>query len=120
MRYQLGVPEVARLVRESRERQGLSQRRLALRAGTSQAAISRIERGLEAPTTERLRDVLRVLGHSVVLDAEPAGDADPDRLQLTPSERLRESASWNLVATTLEIAGVKARRADHPATRRSQ
>lgn len=38
---------------------------------------------------------------------------------LTPAERLREAASWNLAATRLELAGEDARRAEHPATRRS-
>jgi transcriptional regulator with XRE-family HTH domain len=78
MRYDLATSDVARLVREARVRQGLSQRRLALRAGTSQAAISRIERGLEAPSTKRLRDLLLVLGRSAVVEAEPLRGLDPD------------------------------------------
>jgi hypothetical protein len=36
--------------------------------------------------------------------------------RMTPHERLREAASWNLVATTREIAAAKARKASHPAT----
>lgn len=105
------------LVREARARNGISQRRLALRAGTSQDAISRIERGVESPTLERLARLLMVLGERLELDTVPLAEAGDDvGPRLTPHERLREAASWNLVATTLEIAGAEARKAGHPAT----
>src|SRR5947199_7123682 len=109
-------PSAGILLREARGRQGLSQRRLAIRAGTSQDAISRIERGVESPTIERFTRLMLMLGEQVELRSEvlagPVGSAS-----LTPRERLREAASWNLVATTLELAGAEARRAGHPATR---
>lgn len=107
----------SKLLREARARSGISQRRLALRAGTSQDAISRIERGVESPTLERLDRLLLVLGEKLELSSAPAGAAEDDAgPRLTPNERLREAASWNLVATTLEIAGAEARKAGHPAT----
>lgn len=115
------MSEAGRLLREVRERHGLSQRRLALRAGTSQDAISRIERGAESPTLERLRELLLVMGERPLLEAAPleptmdAADVAAAR-DLSPAERLRESASWNLVATKLELAGVAARRARHHPT----
>lgn len=105
------------LLREARERQGISQRRLALRAGTSQDAISRIERGVESPTVERLAKLLLVLGERLELGAAPLTDTEGLVEKLTASERLREAASWNLVASELEIAGARAREAGHPATR---
>ncbi|HSZ13863.1 MAG TPA: helix-turn-helix transcriptional regulator [Solirubrobacteraceae bacterium] len=105
------------LLREARSRQGISQRQLALRAGTSQDAISRIERGVESPTLERLGHLLMVLGERLELNAVPAGDGQAGSVPMTPRERLREAASWNLVATKLEIAGAQARRAGHPASR---
>jgi transcriptional regulator with XRE-family HTH domain len=105
------------LLREARARQGISQRRLALRAGTSQDAISRIERGVESPTLERLTHLLMVLGERLELDAVPLAEAGGNGARLSVRERLREAASWNLVATKLEIAGSQARRAGHPATR---
>lgn len=105
------------LLREARTRNGISQRRLALRAGTSQDAISRIERGVESPTLERLAHLLMVLGERLELDTAPLVEAGVDVARLTPRERLREAASWNLVATKLEIAGSEARKAGHPATR---
>lgn len=111
----------ATLLREARARHGISQRRLALRAGTSQDAISRIERGVESPTLERLTHLLIVLGERLELGAVPLADAEAGgATPLTARERLREAASWNLVATTLEIAGAQARRAGHPATRRGR
>lgn len=108
------------LLREARLRQGISQRRLALRAGTSQDAISRIERGAESPTLERLAHLLAMLGERLELEAVPMADpsADAGMAPLTARERLREAASWNLVATKLEIAGAMARAAGHPATTR--
>jgi transcriptional regulator with XRE-family HTH domain len=108
------------LLREARARQGISQRRLALRAGTSQDAISRIERGVESPTLERLIHLLMVLGERLEFDTVPLVEAEGEVVRLTVRERLREAASWNLVATKLEIAGAKARRAGHPATRYGQ
>jgi transcriptional regulator with XRE-family HTH domain len=108
------------LLREARTRQGISQRSLALRARTSQDAISRIERGVESPTLERLSHLLTMLGEGLELNTVALADAQGHVARLTPRERLREAASWNLVATELEIAGAQARKAGHPATRYKQ
>lgn len=101
-------------MRDARRRRGVSQRSLARRAGTSQAAISRIEAGLESPTLERLERLLLVLGERLVYEATPLehdmAEAELHAARrLTSAERLAESASWNLVATQLEIAGASAR-----------
>jgi transcriptional regulator with XRE-family HTH domain len=103
-------------LRRVRRRHGVSQRSLARRAGTSQAAISRIESGLEAPSFERFAQLLLVLGERPVLETEPLPlDLDPADLayarRLTAQQRLAESASWNLVATQLEIAAARAKAA---------
>jgi transcriptional regulator with XRE-family HTH domain len=105
------------LLREARARQGISQRQLALRAHTSQDAISRIERGVESPTLERLDNLLAVLGEHLELRSTPNVQAHGSSAPLTARERLREAAAWNLVAGELEIAGAQARAANHPATR---
>lgn len=117
--------KVGNVLRSARERQGLSQRRLALRAGTSQDAISRIERGVEAPTLERLTQLLLALGCRPVLSVEPLdGLVSPSELAATgamsPSERMSEASSWNRVASRLTVAGEQARREDHPATVRHE
>jgi transcriptional regulator with XRE-family HTH domain len=103
---------------EARRRHGATQRSLARRAGTTQAAISRIESGLESPSFERLTQLLLVLGERPVLRTVPlehdldAADVAHAR-RLTHAERLAESASWNLVATQLETAAAAAK-ADPP------
>jgi transcriptional regulator with XRE-family HTH domain len=113
---------LGRLLRDTRERHGLSQRRLALRAGTSQDAISRIERGVESPTVERFAQILLAMGEGLRVDTEPLETPVPSddsalAAAMTPSERLREAASWNRVASQLALAGREARRGGHPATR---
>lgn len=113
----------AALLRETREKHGLSQRRLAVRAGTSQDAISRIERGVESPSLKRLAQILLAMGERLVLNVEPLQSPVPlveldAAATLSPSERLREAASWNRVASQLALAGRDARRVGHPAMRR--
>jgi predicted transcriptional regulator len=95
---------------------------LAVRAGTSQDAISRIERGVEAPTLERFEQLMLVMGQRLVLDVEPLTSPLPrTRLavskRMTPAERLRQAIGWNRAATELSIAGARARGEGRPATR---
>ena len=59
------------LLRQRRRAHGVSQRELALRAGTRQATISRIENGHEVPTVERLDQLLIALGERLELRAIP-------------------------------------------------
>jgi transcriptional regulator with XRE-family HTH domain len=117
--------ELGNALRTTRERLGLSQRRLAVRAGTSQDAISRIERGVEAPTLERFEQLLLAMGQRLVLDVEPLESPLPAAelaaaAQLTPDDRLREASGWNRRASQLAIAGARARREGHPATRSAE
>jgi len=99
----------------TRRQHGLSQRRLALRAGTSQDAISRIERGVEAPTLERFEQLMLAMGEAVTVGVEALdGRVPADQLaaagRMTAAERFREAASWNLLASQLQAAGDRARR----------
>ena len=57
------------LIRAARARHGLTQRQLAIRARTSQAAISRIERGLVSPSVETLEKLLAMVNEELVLEA---------------------------------------------------
>lgn len=72
----------ATLIKDARERHGLSQARLAHRARTTQAAISRIERGEEAVTWDRLRTLMSVVGEEPVVTTRPLDYfGDPQQLQ---------------------------------------
>lgn len=88
------------LLRQARDRHAVTQASLAARAGTSQAAISRIERGVVSPTVETLRRLCDALGEELVLAAEPI-DYGHDRtilrrnLALTPEERIRRGIEWS-------------------------
>jgi transcriptional regulator with XRE-family HTH domain len=98
------------VIREARLRSGLSQRAVARRAGTSQAAISRIERGIEQPTFERLEQILAGLGWRPELELKPLAehDAEPRRLYLeatrSASERLEDGLSWTKFLGDLRVA----------------
>jgi transcriptional regulator with XRE-family HTH domain len=88
------------LLREARERHGVTQASLARRARTSQAAISRIEREVVSPSIETLGRLLDALGESLNLTSEPI-DYGHDRtllsrnLALTPEERIRRGVEWS-------------------------
>jgi transcriptional regulator with XRE-family HTH domain len=108
--------EPAELIRITRERLGLSQRRLALRAGTTQAQISRIERGLVSPTFATVRELMVAMGEEPVLSARRLPtDWDPAHMQSTlarsPAERLALALSWNRMAGQIAAAGQSARQA---------
>lgn len=109
------MPRLGEIVREVRQRRGLSQRSLAIRAGTQQATISRIERGLESPSYERFEQLLLVMGERPVLRTEPLehgldeSDLAEERAR-SPEERLSLSLSWNRMAGGFATAGERARR----------
>ena len=95
----------AELIRHARHRRGLSQRSLALRAGTTQAWVSAIERGRAQPTVEMLRRLLLVMGEELVLDSRPLpSDAQHDPIaaahsrRLGPSERVADALAWMRLA----------------------
>jgi transcriptional regulator with XRE-family HTH domain len=71
----------------------VTQRQLAARARTSQAAISRVERGVVSPTVETLATLLDLLGEELVLDAR-AIDYGHDRTLLR--QNLRRTVAQRL------------------------
>jgi transcriptional regulator with XRE-family HTH domain len=99
----------AALIRDARTRKGLSQRQLALRAGTSQSAIDRIERGVQAVTWGRLQTLLLAVGEEPVLTSRPLdGRFDPDDLlrsrRRSADERLAEGINFNRFAGELSAS----------------
>jgi transcriptional regulator with XRE-family HTH domain len=58
------------LLRDARRRHGVSQARLATRAGTTQSAISRIESDRVSPSVETLGSLLYLLGDDLELGAK--------------------------------------------------
>ena len=105
----------AELVRTTRERKRLSQRRLALRAGTSQSAIARIERGDEEVTWPRLRSLMLAMGEEPVLASRPvasrydAADLLAQR-RMSPSARLESGLAFDKLAGELAAAAPRRRR----------
>jgi len=87
------------LLREARKRHGVSQKRLAMRAGTTQSAISRIERDKVSPSVETLRELLYLLGEDLVLEVEERDfgidrTLNAERLKISPTRRLEHGMAF--------------------------
>ncbi|MDG4804717.1 helix-turn-helix transcriptional regulator [Micromonospora sp. WMMD980] len=65
------VRQIAHALRHERERAGLTQQALADRAGLSQAAIARIERGDRLPSLTTAERLLTALGRQLRIEVEP-------------------------------------------------
>lgn len=117
--------EVGSQVKRAREAQGMSQRELATRIGTSQPALARLERGLSNPSLRTLTRCAEALGLvlRVELTEAPARDPvverykqDVDRTLLRENlrrgvdERLRSLGEWQRAGDELRQATKNARR----------
>lgn len=94
------------LIRSTRERHGLTQAQLALRAGTSQNAVSRLERDEISPSLDTIERLLAAMGERLELSVRRIdGGFDPDHLAdsmaQTMAERLERSLAWNRFAGRL-------------------
>lgn len=104
------------LIRERRRTHGLSQAQLALRSGTTQATISRLEHGGVSPSVSTLERLLGVMGEELELSAHrQKGAWDEAHMRETlrqpPAERLERAMSWNRFAGEVARAGREVRRA---------
>jgi transcriptional regulator with XRE-family HTH domain len=111
----LGIVTAAELLRSVRLRRGLTQSELAVRAGTTQTAISRLERGDRSPTTETLRRLLLVMGEDLDLRTRRlTGEHDPAHLRaeraLSAAARLERALKWMRFNAAVSAAGRRARR----------
>jgi transcriptional regulator with XRE-family HTH domain len=105
------------LIRDARRRRSLGQAELAKRLGTSQPAISRIERDQISPTIETLERILNAMGETLRVStlslSEPVPGGSNQSIaelradfRLTPEERLAQAAQLSEMATEL-AAGVE-------------
>jgi transcriptional regulator with XRE-family HTH domain len=107
--------DAADLIRRTRIDRGLSQAQLAVRAGTTQTAISRLERGQRSPTAQTLQRLLLVMGEELDLRSRPLkGTHDPAHLRaelkLSPAQRLERAFKWMRLNAQAREAGRRARR----------
>jgi transcriptional regulator with XRE-family HTH domain len=87
------------LLREARLRHGVSQKRLAIRAGTTQSAISRIEKDRVSPTIATLSELLFLLGEDLELADVPRDSGVDITLnegarKFSPSERVKRGLAF--------------------------
>jgi transcriptional regulator with XRE-family HTH domain len=100
-------------IRQRRLANGLTQQQLAIRAGSTQAAISRLERGEVSPTFHTFEQLLTVMGEEAELSVQRS-EADYDRARIQslrarpPAERLAQAISWNLLAGRFAQEGRRA------------
>lgn len=95
------------ILREMRLGAGLSQRALASRAGTSQPAIARYERGASTPSWETIERLAAACGQRLRVSVEGVPDAHDVELTkmlvgLTPLERLQTLARYGRLRALAE------------------
>ena len=106
-----------KMLRETRLRNGFDQRTLARRAGTTQAQISRIERGEISPGIDTLARLLAAMGERLELQTAPAprGNARTEDLrrdfeELTPGERVAQTIELSRLLTAIAAAAPRTNR----------
>lgn len=101
--------EVGLRVKEMRERAGLSQNRLAKRAGCAQSTLSAIESTTKKPSTETLRGIARALGCTVAELMGESADEEPDTAEATllrAFRALNEVGQAELIKRALEYTEI--------------
>ncbi|MQA90973.1 MAG: helix-turn-helix domain-containing protein [Gemmatimonas sp.] len=117
---------LGRLVKHTREVEGLSQRELAERVGTSQPAVAKLEQGSSNPTVRTLARYAEALGLDLRVDFAKVPVADPvverykldvdrtllrENLRRSVDERLRSLGEWEEAGWELQRAVADARQA---------
>ena len=80
--------DTATQLRAARERAGLTQARLAARAGTSQATLSAYETGRKRPSVETFARLLAAAGARLAVEPGPPPRAQPSTAQLRRAGRV--------------------------------
>jgi transcriptional regulator with XRE-family HTH domain len=96
--YRVG-PSPGQLLREARKRHGVSQKRLAARAGTTQSAISRIESGRVSPSVDTLWELLYLLGEDLELRSRERDSGidvtlNRENLRYSPAQRVERGLAF--------------------------
>ena len=81
------MQEIGSLVRQIRHQAGLTQRDVAMRAGTSQPAVAAYEADRQTPTLGTLERLLAACGHELVVETRPA--SSPPTAELLSRNRRR-------------------------------
>lgn len=109
--------DVGELIRGTRLSRGLDQSGLARRAGTTQAYISRVERGVVSPSIETLARLLAAMGERLVISTEHLDHGNSslrdlrDDLARSAEARVSESMDLSEFLTGLAVAGRRTRAA---------
>ena len=87
------------LLREARNAYGISQGELAIRANTTQSAISRIESNKVSPSFDTLRELLRLLNADLLLDVSVRdagidGTLNERNFEFSPAARVQRGIGW--------------------------
>lgn len=93
-------PQVATLIKVSRQAAGLTQAQLAGRAGTTQPAIAAYESAARTPTLPTLRRLLDACGHDLEVLAHPRvrrGAASLERLSTEIEQELTQGREQDAV-----------------------
>lgn len=105
-------PDAATLIRESRQRHGISQETLARRARTTQRHISRIERGDVSPSVSTVSRLLAAMGERLELRAVPGArdnrtdsELRADLKGLDAAERIAQTAALSRTLTGIATNG---------------
>lgn len=102
--------DAATLIREARSRHRIGQAALGRRARTSQAQISRIERGEISPSVATLSRLLEVMGERLEMTSAPLphgnrSDADVRAdVELDPGQRVTHAAALSRALTSIASA----------------
>ena len=95
----------ATLILQARESSGLTQQQLAVRAGTSQSAIARYEKGVSSPSTDTLARVLKASGLQLEVRLVPATQSN---LASSRAKLIREKRGDILrIARKYEVSNVR-------------
>jgi len=101
------------LVREARRRSGLTQRELAVKAGTTQSAVARLESGRTTPSFDTVLRLVRLCGLDLDVMLVERDHSDwaqaSELLKLTPGERVWRADDVAAQMRRLRRAGEAAR-----------